>query len=75
MGGIMLRRTRIIIQGQKSRGPNPHTMYYDYSEEVRKIPAHRILAINGPSEDFIKVDISTEVELVIKKIEELISAK
>ena len=26
--------------------PTPFEMYYEYSEDVSKIPAHRILAIN-----------------------------
>lgn len=31
-------------------------MYYDYSEAIKFIPSHRILAINrGEKEEFIKV--------------------
>lgn len=68
-----MRRTGIIVcKAKDEKAESPYTMYYDYSEEVRKIPAHRILAINrAEREEFIKVDISIEIEPIIRKIEEL----
>ncbi|NLB89137.1 MAG: RNA-binding transcriptional accessory protein, partial [Syntrophomonadaceae bacterium] len=62
-----MKKTGIIICKTKDKeAKSPYTMYYDYSEEVRKIPAHRILAINrAEREEFIKVDISIEIEPVI----------
>ncbi len=40
-----------------------YQMYYDYEEPVRKIPSHRILAINrGEKEGFLKVKIEIDEE-------------
>ena len=45
-------------------------MYYDYKEEIKKIPSHRILAINrGESEDFLKVKLNKPEEKIIYYIE------
>ena len=45
-------------------------MYYDYSEEVFKIPSHRILAINrGEKEKILSVKISVNDEKIISYIE------
>ncbi|HZK44002.1 MAG TPA: Tex-like N-terminal domain-containing protein, partial [Syntrophomonadaceae bacterium] len=68
-----MRRTGVILcKAKDAEAKSPYTMYYDYTEEVRKIPAHRILAINrAEREDFIKVDIKLEIEPIINKIEKL----
>ena len=45
-------------------------MYYDFSENVNKLPSHRILAINrGEKEEFLKVKIEKEEETILEKIE------
>ena len=45
-------------------------MYYDYSEEVNKIPSHRILAINrGEKEKVLQVKIVVDEEKIIKYLE------
>ena len=45
-------------------------MYYDFSENVNKLPSHRILAINrGEKEEFLKVKIEKEEEIILEKIE------
>ena len=47
-----------------------YEMYYEYSEELRKIPSHRILAINrGEKEEFLKVKISKPEEKILYYIE------
>ena len=47
-----------------------YEMYYDFSENVNKLPSHRILAINrGEKEDFLKVKIVKDEEKIIEKIE------
>jgi len=46
-----------------------YSRYYEYSEPIKKIPHHRILAINrGEKEDFLKVSVSVEKELVLNYI-------
>lgn len=69
-----LNKTGLITTKAKDKtAKSPYTMYYDYCEEVCKIPAHRILAINrAENEDFIKVDIVAEVEIIRDKVAQLI---
>ena len=43
-----------------------YAQYYDYSEGVKKIPSHRILAIHrGEKEDFLKVAITVDKGLIL----------
>ncbi len=43
-----------------------YATYYDYSEAVKKIPGHRVLAINrGEKEDFLKVTLTVPEDIVI----------
>ncbi|HZJ85246.1 MAG TPA: Tex family protein, partial [Syntrophomonadaceae bacterium] len=68
----MRRTATIVCQAKDEEAKSPYTMYYDYNERVSKIPPHRILAINrAEKEDFIKVDIKSETDPIIKKIEQL----
>ena len=47
-----------------------YEMYYDYSESLRFIPSHRILAINrGEKEDFLKVKIEKNEEKILNLME------
>lgn len=47
-----------------------YEMYYDFSEEIKKIPSHRILAINrGEKEEFLKVKLSKPEEKILYYIE------
>ncbi len=43
-----------------------YATYYDYSEAIKKIPGHRILAINrGEKEEFLKVSLTVSEEIVV----------
>ena len=43
-----------------------YEMYYDYNEAAKKIPSHRILAINrGEKEDFLKVKIEETDDAIL----------
>ena len=43
-----------------------YSKYYEYTEPLKRIPHHRILAINrGEKEEFLKVDLTVEKELVL----------
>ena len=47
-----------------------YEMYYDYSEAIKNIPSHRILAINrGEKEEFLKVKLEKPEEKIIAYIE------
>lgn len=53
----------IIETKGESKEPTPYEMYYDYREEVKSIPPHRILAINrGEKEKVLSVKISSDME-------------
>ena len=43
-----------------------YAQYYDYSEGVKKIPSHRVLAIHrGEKEEFLKVAITVEKDFIL----------
>ncbi|MGG7076407.1 Tex family protein [Clostridium sardiniense] len=53
-----------------STEPTPFEMYYDYSEEVKKIPPHRILAINrGEKEKVLSVKVVSNEDKIINYLE------
>lgn len=53
-----------------SEEQTPYEMYYDYSEEVKKIPPHRILAINrGEKEKILSVKIVSNEDKIINYLE------
>ena len=46
-----------------------YTQYYDFSQNVSKIPGHRILAVNrGEKEGFLKVSIELDREAALQKV-------
>ncbi|MBU0713621.1 RNA-binding transcriptional accessory protein [bacterium] len=48
-------------------------MYYDYSEPVKKIPSHRILAINrGEKENILKVAVDLDIDRILTIIQAVI---
>ena len=66
---IVFKEGKIETKGS-SEESTPYEMYYDYSEEVFKIPSHRILAINrGEKEKILSVKISVNDEKIISYIE------
>ncbi|MDP4127315.1 MAG: Tex family protein [Bacillota bacterium] len=57
---------------KKDQERSPFEMYYDYKEPVRKIPPHRILALNrGEKEEFLSVKIEAPLETLERIIERL----
>ena len=61
--------TKAIDKEQKSS----YEMYYEFSETIRTIPSHRILAINrGEKEKFIKVSIEKPEEKILNYIQKYI---
>ena len=62
---LVVKEGKIESKGS-SEEPTPFEMYYEYSEDVNKIPAHRILAINrGEKEKVLSVKIVTNEEKII----------
>jgi len=48
-----------LLQSRKAKEEDSvYSMYYEFSQEVRSMPAHRVLAVNrGEREGFLKVDV------------------
>ena len=66
----MCIREAIITTKTGKEENNTYEMYSDFSESIRTIPSHRILAINrGEKEDAIKVKIEKPDEKILTYIE------
>lgn len=62
----LIRREGLVITKGKSEETTPYEMYYDYSEAVRTLPSHRILAINrGEKEKILSVSVSVDEEKIV----------
>ena len=62
-------REGVIVTKNSNEEKSVYDMYYDYSESVRTIAPHRVLAINrGEKEDFLKVKVEINNEKVINYI-------
>ncbi|MBD8501099.1 Tex family protein [Paenibacillus arenosi] len=47
-----------------------YEMYYAYSEPVKRLPSHRILAINrGEREDVLKVSLDVQIDMILAYIQ------
>ena len=55
------------VLNSSGSGDSVYTQYYEYAERVKKIPGHRILAINrGEKEEILKVSLIAPRELILK---------
>ena len=62
-------REGVIVTKNSNEEKSVYDMYYDYSESVKTIAPHRVLAINrGEKEDFLKVKVEINNEKVINYI-------
>jgi len=56
---LCYRTGKIETKPAKKDEKSNYEMYYDFEEEIKRIPSHRILAINrGEKEEFLKVKIA-----------------
>ena len=63
--GACYREALIETKASKEEEKSNYEMYYDFSEEIKKIPSHRILAINrGEKEEFLKVTVEKPYERI-----------
>lgn len=59
----------LLISKAKGEGDSVYRIYYDYSEPVRDVLPHRILAINrGEKEGFLSVKVSLDDENMIERV-------
>ena len=62
-------REGVIVTKNSNEEKSVYDMYYDYSESVKTIAPHRVVAINrGEKEDFLKVKVEINNEKVINYI-------
>lgn len=55
----------LVTEAKDAEQESVYEMYYEYQEPVRKLPPHRILAINrGEREEVLKVSLSVPVEKI-----------
>ena len=67
---LMFREGLIETRAAKPEEKSNYEMYYEYSEAIKYIPSHRILAINrGEKEEFLKVKIEKPEEKILAYIE------
>ena len=64
------REALLQTKANDEEAKSNYEMYYDYSEAIKYIPSHRILAINrGEKEDFLKVKIEKPEDKILLYIE------
>lgn len=63
----MVMRIGVLVSRADRQEDSVYQMYYDYAEQVSKLPSHRILAINrGEREGFLKVKIELDTEKALR---------
>lgn len=66
----------ITSEAVNTEEKSPYEMYYEFSEKVKTIPSHRILAINrGEKEKLLKVKITKPEDKVLADLEKAIIIK
>ncbi len=71
---ITYRTGKIVTTcAKKEQEPSTYDMYYNFSENVNKIPPHRVLAITrGEKEEFLKVKLELNEEEVLNYLQKQI---
>ena len=60
----------IVTKATDEEAESVYEMYYDYSEPVKKIPGHRVLAINrGEKEKVLNVRLEAPTQNILKAVE------
>ena len=60
----------IVSKAKDEKAESVYEMYYDYSEAVKKVPGHRVLAMNrGEAEKVLTIKINVDEEQIIKYLE------
>lgn len=60
----------IISKAKDDQKESVYEMYYDYQEAVKKLPGHRVLALNrGEAEKVLTVKVSVENDAILKYLE------
>lgn len=67
---LTTRLGNIAAAGKKTDGRSPYEMYYEFREPIRRIPPHRVLALNrGEKEEFLGVKLTVPVQDMLNVLE------
>ncbi|NMB45298.1 MAG: RNA-binding transcriptional accessory protein [Firmicutes bacterium] len=67
--GLLATRCRLPAEPSGELPVSKYEIYYDFSEELGRIPAHRILAVNrGEKEEVLQVSVVVPEEKIIEAI-------
>lgn len=60
-----------VLESRKAKDEDSvYSMYYEFSQDVRTIPPHRVLAVNrGEREEFLKVDVRMDDDACVGVLE------
>ncbi len=62
----LLKNTGVLVSRQKKKEDSVYAPYYKYTEAIRRVAGHRILALNrGEAEGFLTVSIETDDTLML----------
>ncbi|AGA68686.1 transcriptional accessory protein [Desulfitobacterium dichloroeliminans LMG P-21439] len=62
----------MVASAKKAEERSAYEMYYDYREPVKKLPPHRILALNrGEKEELLSVKVEVPAERILLLIEQV----
>ena len=68
----LIHKEALIVSKQAKEGDSVYSMYYDYSEPVKTVPSHRILAINrGEKEEWLNVSVGLSEDRALKIINDI----
>ena len=66
----------IVSKAKDEKTESVYEMYYDYQEAVKKLPGHRVLALNrGEAEKILTVKVQVEEEAILKYLESKVIVK
>ncbi|MFW6280471.1 MAG: Tex-like N-terminal domain-containing protein, partial [Halanaerobium sp.] len=72
----LFSKSLILSELKNEEEAEKYRDYYDFSESINKIPAHRILALNrGEKEDVLRIKIEVDDNRAIKKIYDFFEIK
>ena len=59
-----------VIRSQKNGEGNPtYEMYFDYSDKLKSVPSHRVLAMNrGEAEEHLKIRVEVDRDLILNAL-------
>ena len=67
---LCYREGLVVTKAAKPEEKSNYEMYYEYSEAIKYIPSHRILAINrGEKEEFLKIKLEKPEDKILMYIE------